>query len=39
MNKLAHKKQLTARQKSELTKATKKTVKQYHVTFKLLAKT
>jgi hypothetical protein len=32
-------KQLTPRQKDELTKAVKKTVKQYKVTLKLLAKT
>lgn len=32
-------KKLTARQKSELDKAAKKTVKQYRKTFQLLAKT
>jgi hypothetical protein len=31
--------ELTSRQKRELTKAVKKTVKQYHTTLKLLAKT
>jgi len=39
MNKSATQKQLTPRQKNELTKAVKKTVKQYKETLDLLAKT
>lgn len=34
-----HKTKLSSHQKRELSKAVKKTVKQYHLTLKLLAKT
>jgi hypothetical protein len=39
MNKATAERPLTTRQKNELAKAVKKTVKQYKVTLKLLAKT
>ncbi len=39
MNKNKSHKQLSARQKSELSSAVKKTVKQYNKTLKMLAKT